>query len=933
MKYYRLLILLMWCGCTQLHAQLPQSALDYMLQKPRVSKRFGNKHFGDHLFMEGGAGISSVLGSESGYTVNRPGAQVHIQIGDWMTPEHGWRIGLQGGRHRQDGKTPYFAGISLDYLLNITALSTSHYKNIHPFEVYGIAGIEYQYSRYDGTGRNAAGAHLGLRGQLRLSNYTYIYIEPQAGLYSDNMVHEDTWKGYVPMAKLTAGVGYRLQQGGMRSSMPFDKGDSFLDHTFLSFYGGPGCIVNSSPSTWKHYTGGKAGIGMGKWFNPYSGLRLSLSAATYRQHNHKKMKSVGAGADYLWNMHNTFGGYDPTRRFTLNTVAGVHVDWSQNGEERTPVLGVGGGLQANFRLGGSADFFLEPRIDLYQKDYAHYANTHSQWDAVASLLAGFTFHQETNSRALRLSNKEFQTGSVLDHVFFEAGAGATMILTTSTIGHPTEYARPKVFVAAGKWFNAVSGARLWAEGYQFGTKVRTYKSAGIGIDYLWNLSNTFRGYNPDRRTELIGALGVNGGVRSERKQVYFGGNVSLKGVWHVDKVWGLFLEPQLRLYPDNFCKEMSTPLNLDATASLTAGLQMQMNTYAPTKERSAFGKNDRKNFFAVSIGAASPIQGMRNSDNYGLIGQVYYGKWFTPLSAWRIQAGGLLRKTAGRNYAKVSLGADYLADLSNWAYGYNPERVFNLRALAGVNIGVGYRQKSGKATFVPDVHGGLQFAFRLCPAMELYAEPQLAYQFNDKSGDRLEQALASAVIGLTYNLRQQSEGNRNNSRPDRTQFASVSIGTGVSSETLTGMPSVRRKLTLDLDLSYGKWFGNTSGVQAGLSDICIQTKGKGNKHITSVHADYLLNLLSAATGESTEGKRFQLTGFAGLSLSVGSRYGMRPTWGTGLQAGLQAGVRVTPNTEIYIEPCAHLFSKTLRRHSDHPAEGALKLSVGSKFYF
>ena len=39
---------------TAAQAQVPGSALNYMLQKPRVTKYYKDKHFMDHLFVDGG---------------------------------------------------------------------------------------------------------------------------------------------------------------------------------------------------------------------------------------------------------------------------------------------------------------------------------------------------------------------------------------------------------------------------------------------------------------------------------------------------------------------------------------------------------------------------------------------------------------------------------------------------------------------------------------------------------------------------------------------------------------------------------------------------------------------------------------------------------------------------------------------------------------
>ena len=47
-------------------AQVPGGALNYMLQRPRVTKYYDNKRPFDHLFLDAGAGMNVLGGHESG---------------------------------------------------------------------------------------------------------------------------------------------------------------------------------------------------------------------------------------------------------------------------------------------------------------------------------------------------------------------------------------------------------------------------------------------------------------------------------------------------------------------------------------------------------------------------------------------------------------------------------------------------------------------------------------------------------------------------------------------------------------------------------------------------------------------------------------------------------------------------------------------------
>ena len=73
-------------------AQVPGGALNYMLQRPRVTKYYDNKRPFDHLFLDAGAGMNVLGGHDM-----KVGLQGELNIGDWITPEHGLRMNLGSG--------------------------------------------------------------------------------------------------------------------------------------------------------------------------------------------------------------------------------------------------------------------------------------------------------------------------------------------------------------------------------------------------------------------------------------------------------------------------------------------------------------------------------------------------------------------------------------------------------------------------------------------------------------------------------------------------------------------------------------------------------------------------------------------------------------------------------------------------------------------
>lgn len=919
-----------------LSAQVPGSALDMMLQRPKVAKHYEHKRFGDHFFLEGGVGLNSIV-TRTNY-LESPSFSANIGLGDWVTPLHGWRIDLQGGSFKLNDRKATTYGGALNYMLNITALSQptwrdSTYANQKAFEVIGVAGVDFYRASQDGESANALGLHLGLRGQARLSDYTYFYIEPRLGVYSDNVLLEDSWRGYRFAASLMAGFGYRVSPStrAARQSVPYLTSGHFLDDTFVSVSGGPSALVKNDGST-KDYFGGKVSGYLGKWFNPYIGVRLGAHAGYYKQAGNTHVKALGLSAGVLWNMRNTFMGYNPDRRFWINAVADASLNGSGSGDGKKFTPGIGGGLQFNVRLGKGVDFYLEPRVDVYGKDFAYYTASSASYDAAASLMAGLTFHQNLDTRTQLRRNDDFKQQTAYDNLFFEAGAGGALPVSKRAYGNAFSYLRPKVFVGVGKWFTATDGLRLWVEASQYQTSVNNrIKTTAVGVDYLWNITNAFHGYIPDRPFELVGAIGVNGSTRHGSRRFFPGLNAGLKGIWHANKMWALFIEPQLRLYNEDYLHDAKTPwMKPDLVSAVVAGLQVNLRSYNPVQGRELFDDTERKSFFSVAGGLYAPGNSLRTGKTYGAVARMSYGRWFSPLAAWRVNLSGQVNPRRSQRYAQLTLGGDYLLDLSALSYGYDEDRVVTLRALAGLNLGVDYTSR--KSHFVADVHGGAQLGFRLSKTLELYLEPQVGYRLDHRFTQRMRRVVPQMLMGLNYRLRN-PEKSAALDAPSGNRFASVAIGTGIHSTSIASMTPGRRKLTLDFDLTYGQWFTTASGWRVGLSDVTVQRHGPGNQHITALHADYLRNLLSSTGQSKAEAAGFRLTGIAGVTANLGTRKGYSPTYGLGLEAGFQAGWMVSRQMEIFVEPMCLITSKTIIRHNSHPAEVQARFMLGTTYHF
>ncbi len=915
------------------------NALDYRLQRPRVTKQFDDKRLGSHIFADFGGGANLVGGNGI-----RPGAQAAFNIGAWITPEHGVRVGATGGVYRFKGINAAFYGGYADYMLNVTALASRHYTGVRPVELYAFAGLDLAGSSRNGKKGKGFGAHIGLRGQARLSRCTYLYLEPRVGIIQDDVPQVYTWHNYRPVASVMAGVGYRMAYG--------DKRFHFTDSTGLSKTAGEGWMVSVSGgatamiagnvSQWKHYLGERVGLSVGKWFGSTNGVRLTGTGVCFKQNGKADVRGLGVSADYMLNLHSLFAGNNPARRYWLNGLVGVSANFTSSYAGTHATFGMGAGLQPNVRISPDVSVFIEPRVDAYRYKYATSRNTTGKWDITGSVLAGLTWtsHPAYLHRAPD-GGEEFVQESWHDHMFVEASAGGNIPILHTSVERPLSYVRPTVSIGVGKWFAPLHGMRFWTQmaqtEYDNGHSQR-YIHSTIGLDYLFNFSNAIGGYRRYRPLELVGALGVNASVRQRKTGLrWFGMDASFKGIWNLNPFCSLYIEPQLRANGGNFLPSKLHNSKIDFIATVSGGMQFNMNGFNRASASALWnGEEGRRSTFSVAGGVAVQANHPRKSDYYGPVGRLAYTHWYSPLSAWRLSVQGNSYMYKKHRLCAGVVGVDFVTDLTAHTYGYEPSRVVSIMALGGVNLGMDYCRQ--KTYFAPDFHFGGQFNVRLSDNVHAFLEPQVAYRLSRRfKNPRKSRWLAQALVGLEYSFHRSDKQERAGLTPSRRNFISLAAGAGTYTGTVVTMGPWQRKVTLFTDVDYGRWINGVSGVRFGVGNTVVQRHGRGNENITAVRAGYMMNLRAAVTGENTDDKVFQLTAMLGGTVNVSTRTGKGKRTAVGLDAAMQAGWRVTPAVELFFEPSAALFGKHLLRggggKNSHPFEGEVRLSVGTKFCF
>ena len=157
----------------------------------------------------------------------------------------------------------------------------------------------------------------------------------------------------------------------------------------------------------KHKLTANYNFGFGKWFSPYIGWRLNFLGGEMRWDNQtsSKAKTVSGNLDFMWDMFNSFGGFNSKRVFSIVPFVGLGgaFTWDYDASDSNIynkhgkikhnqwTLPVSAGLQLRFRLCKYVDLFFEGRAQFNGDNYNNCAYG-EPIDINISAIGGFTFN-------------------------------------------------------------------------------------------------------------------------------------------------------------------------------------------------------------------------------------------------------------------------------------------------------------------------------------------------------------------------------------------------------------------------------------------------------------------------------------------------------------------------------------------------------------
>lgn len=695
------------------------NALDYTLQRPLPSRQFEKKRFGDRLFLsiEGGADWIRASNSYVGADPGSPGFRGAISVGDWITPVHGWRLSVGGGRHLgADDQKPYFGSLSLDYMMNLSALLRGENPS-RRFEMIGLIGLEGEALHRSGHKMWASGGlRFGLQPRVYLNNSTYLYIEPRIGIFTDGLDNIHSWHNYDWNASLMVGLGYRLNGG--RGSRSVDNSlwidDCFRDNMFIGFSGGVN-FLGSWDKNIRHNLAANGSVFIGKWFTPSSGLRLQASGLQIKEAGYPNRRGLMADIDYLWNINSTMNGYDPDRAIEANILFGFSAAYTtESGTKIFP--GFHFGAQGIWNVSPSVGLFIEPSIRGFQRSFTYGQN--KRFSLLSSVSLGLVYRFR-GSEIYRSYRNTFDYNDFLSsrRYFLEAGAGLFKRFSDW-------YPNFKVRGAFGKWFTPESAWRVSGEYAQLtGHQDGPYRSVMLGGDYILNLSTLASGFDDERPFDLdifagprIGIAHYNGGKNS----MIFGAQAGLRGRFRVSDGVDIFIEPSLGLtrIPDYANHKFSSE------GTLMAGVIYNFGRRSSSERAQSSPSDNTSNFLNFSIGPNlfSETVYYNRDRRFTWSMDISGGHWFNEVSG--IQGGLAYDMIPRHSEPGLYVGyihADYMLNLTGLFTGSRSGRVSF--ALFG-GPGIGWSNLSRYVS--PVAHAGIEARIRLSPKLDFTLRPAIS---------------------------------------------------------------------------------------------------------------------------------------------------------------------------------------------------------------
>lgn len=414
--------------------------------------------------------------------------------------------------------------------------------------------------------------------------------------------------------------------------------------------------------------------------------------------------------------------------------------------------------------------------------------------------------------------------------------------------------------------------------------------------------------------------------------------------------------PEEKQYSDNHSHSIEDDEESKNTPSIgfdPSSVRLQKR-YRPLENDSLFPKQWWRRFY---FGIGGGIQGL--TDNIGMVSNAsanaYLGYHLTPIHSLRLSGSYIKYNFNGNNKSAKSLGVgiDYLVNLSNFAWGYDPSRVFEVSTVVG--IGARYSRAALPSKINPYAHIGLNADVYISKYASLFFEPYIGAQrqmstvLNNPSREKWN-LMYGFSTGLQVSLENRTDYFSEADSIYKKIFLDTSIGV-VSSGRSGG---ILNRLGVGYQAALGLWINPMIGLRVGAHGESFywtsRIKNKNNVPVRYSHnqvlvggrAELMLDPLnfSKKWREAPEGHDFDLNLLLGGELGWELKNGLygesirrSHAYYYGITSALQALYRIDKGTYIYIEPRYQaIYYNDKKSEGWSPSDHIASINVGSRVY-
>jgi len=307
---------------------------------------------------------------------------------------------------------------------------------------------------------------------------------------------------------------------------------------------------------------------------------------------------------------------------------------------------------------------------------------------------------------------------------------------------------------------------------------------------------------------------------------------------------------------------------------------------------------------------------------------------FAPVHTVRaaFQYGRFGRKIDNEMLSRLGIQADYLLNITSFMKGYNPGRLFEVSAMAG--LGYQFASFLGKKEHAADLHLGVQLKLHPTSQMDFYLEPRVSFltdgiDHSDQLNWHKYDITYGAVVGMTYHIKPWKpfggiEMLNGEEILDNT-FVSMAGGGQFQISKLTNELGLTKAIGPHISLSAGKWLIPAFGLRMSVfksADTWHQKTLESGDVIYEMSTymggrlEGMLNVMNLfPRKEEEEAPKFSLNLLAGGEVgSIKKENGFDPAKGgyTGFTGGLQFKYRLFDDMSIFLEPRVTMATFTLK---------------------